>query len=72
MKNTGPNGLSRANGKPKGEYGRRSRHFVNKVSICWYALSGCASIKPGGTAGYNILSQHLSDVGRDFFIAMKL
>ena len=34
------------------------------VSVCRYALSGRFCVKPGGTAGFFILSQQL--LGQDF------
>jgi len=33
-------------------------------------LSGRESVKPGGTAGYYILSQHSGNVGQDFFMRL--
>ena len=44
-------------GKLKRAVSKPERHSVTNGSVCWYAQSGRASVKPGGTARVSLLSQ---------------
>ena len=52
------------------EYGRRSLILRQQNQRMMVRMRGRESVKPGGTAGINVLSQQM--LGQDFFVAESL